>query len=99
MYLALKSGSLPKAQRIAGPLADLTAALFLETNPVPVKYALSLTGLMLPKVRLPLAEASAEVKERVAVEMDRASERYDSSAPLANEKRKWSALPALSQRP
>jgi 4-hydroxy-tetrahydrodipicolinate synthase len=65
MYLALRSGNVRKAQRLAGPLAELTAALFLEPNPVPVKYALSLAGLMSPKVRLPLVEASLEVRAKL----------------------------------
>jgi dihydrodipicolinate synthase/N-acetylneuraminate lyase len=36
----------------------LTAALFRESNPVPLKHALSLFGLMSPRVRLPLVEMS-----------------------------------------
>jgi len=35
------------------PLHD---AMFCETNPTPVKYAVSLLGLCLPGVRLPLVE-------------------------------------------
>jgi 4-hydroxy-tetrahydrodipicolinate synthase len=79
MYLALKSGNLHRAQRLSGPLSDLTAALFLEPNPVPLKYALSLAGLMSPKVRLPLVEAGPEVRTRVAAKMQYVRERYDVS--------------------
>jgi 4-hydroxy-tetrahydrodipicolinate synthase len=79
LYLALKSGNLHRAQRLSGPLSDLTAALFLEPNPVPVKYALSLAGLMSPKVRLPLVEAGPEVRTRVAAKMQYVRERYDVS--------------------
>jgi 4-hydroxy-tetrahydrodipicolinate synthase len=76
MYLALRSRNVHRAQRLAGPLADLTAALFLEPNPVPVKYALSLAGLMSPKGRLPLVEAGPEVQTRVAAELQYLRERY-----------------------
>jgi 4-hydroxy-tetrahydrodipicolinate synthase len=81
LYLALRSGNLHRAQRLAGPLADLTAALFLEPNPAPVKYALSLIGMMSPKVRLPLVEAGLEAKNRIAAQMQYVRERYDGSMP------------------
>lgn len=58
MYLAWKQGQSVRAQRLARPLAELTAALFRETNPVPVKHALALLGLMSPAVRLPLVGLS-----------------------------------------
>jgi len=53
MFLACKQGQMAKAQRLGDPIAQLTYALFREPNPVPLKYALSLLGLMSPKVRLP----------------------------------------------
>jgi 4-hydroxy-tetrahydrodipicolinate synthase len=56
MYLAWKHGQSVRAQRLARPVAQLTKVLFRETNPAPVKYALSLLGLMSAAVRLPLVE-------------------------------------------
>jgi 4-hydroxy-tetrahydrodipicolinate synthase len=56
MFLALEIGQLAEAQWLAIPVARLTAALFRETNPAPVKYALALFGLMSSRVRLPLVE-------------------------------------------
>jgi dihydrodipicolinate synthase/N-acetylneuraminate lyase len=47
-------------------LAKLTAMLFLESNPVPLKYALSLLGFASPQVRLPLVELSEQTKAAVA---------------------------------
>jgi 4-hydroxy-tetrahydrodipicolinate synthase len=44
------------------PIAKLTAALFRETSPAPLKYALSLLGLMSPMVRLPLVECTDQTK-------------------------------------
>jgi len=58
MYLAWKHGQSVRAQRLARPVAQLTAALFRESNPVPVKHTLALLGLMSPAVRLPLVELS-----------------------------------------
>jgi 4-hydroxy-tetrahydrodipicolinate synthase len=65
MYLALRQGQPVQAQRLATVAATLTAALFSESNPAPVKYALSLMKLMSPRIRLPLVELRAENKARV----------------------------------
>jgi 4-hydroxy-tetrahydrodipicolinate synthase len=62
MYLAWRQGNVTRARRLMLPIAQLTAALFHETNPAPIKYALSLCGVMLPKVRLPLVEISEEAR-------------------------------------
>jgi 4-hydroxy-tetrahydrodipicolinate synthase len=66
MFLAWKQGSAARAQRLTLALARLTAVLFLESNPVPLKYALSLFGLASPKVRLPLVELSEQPTAAVA---------------------------------
>jgi 4-hydroxy-tetrahydrodipicolinate synthase len=73
IYLAWKRGQIPRAQRLAAAAAPLTAALFRESNPAPVKYALSTMGLMSPRVRLPLVEPNTETKveiERILVRLD-----------------------------
>ena len=69
MFLACKQEQLVKAQRLGNAIAQLTHALFREPNPVPLKYALSLLGLMSPKVRLPLVEPAAQVKVEIAAVM------------------------------
>jgi dihydrodipicolinate synthase/N-acetylneuraminate lyase len=66
MYLALKRGQVREAQRLAAAVMKLTGALFSETNPAPVKYALSLLNLMSPRVRLPLSELSDRSKCELA---------------------------------
>jgi 4-hydroxy-tetrahydrodipicolinate synthase len=66
MFLACKHGQMAKAQRLGDQIAQLTYALFREPNPVPLKYALSLLGLMSPKVRLPLVELADRAKAEVA---------------------------------
>ena len=66
MFLAWRQGPATRAQRLARPIAQLTAALFCETNPVALKYALSLFGLMSPRVRLPLVELGDQYKPGIA---------------------------------
>ena len=67
MFLACKQGQIVRAQRLSSEIAPLTSALFRESNPVPLKYALSLLGLMSPKVRLPLVELTEQTKAELAV--------------------------------
>ena len=54
LFQAYRQGDTASAHRWALPVSKLTAALFSETNPAPLKYALSLLGLMTATVRLPL---------------------------------------------
>jgi len=62
MFLACRQGQIASAQRWAVSVAKLTAALFRESSPAPLKYALSLFGLMSPKLRLPLLEATEQTR-------------------------------------
>jgi 4-hydroxy-tetrahydrodipicolinate synthase len=66
MFLACKHGQIASAQRWAVPIAKLTTVLFRETSPAPLKYALSLLGLMSPKLRLPLVEVTDQTKAELA---------------------------------
>ncbi len=47
-------------------LQPLHSALFIESNPSPVKYAASLLGMCNSSVRLPLVEIREETKKRVS---------------------------------
>src|SRR5665811_518859 len=66
MFLACRQGQITSAQRWAIPVSKLTAVLFRETSPAPLKYALSLLGLMSPKLRLPLVEVTDQTKAELA---------------------------------
>jgi 4-hydroxy-tetrahydrodipicolinate synthase len=79
MFLAGKLGQIATARRMASPVIDLTATLFRETNPVPVKYALSLFGLMSPRVRLPLVELGTQARIEIADIIERMSDAYSGS--------------------
>jgi 4-hydroxy-tetrahydrodipicolinate synthase len=79
MFLAFASGRTLEAQGLAPAVAKLTAVLFRETNPVPVKYALSLFGLMSPKVRLPLVELSRRPQVELALVVEQIGAKYPQS--------------------
>lgn len=55
------SGELEEARGIQDRLHPVMKALFLETNPIPVKKALSLMGLTTDEMRLPLVSMSEEL--------------------------------------
>jgi 4-hydroxy-tetrahydrodipicolinate synthase len=68
---AWRQGERAEARLLARTLAPLTAALFSESNPVPVKYALSLMGRIGADVRLPLCAASPLTRDAVTRALDR----------------------------
>ena len=53
------------AEKLDKLLQPLHSALFIESNPSPVKYAASLLGMCNPSVRLPLVEIREETKKKV----------------------------------
>ena len=55
-----------RAKEINDLLTPLHKALFIESNPSPVKYAASLLGMCKPTVRLPLVEIRDETKKKVS---------------------------------
>ena len=58
LHHAWAKADLPEFARLRDMLAPLHSALFMETNPVPVKMALSVAGLCRGELRLPLLPAS-----------------------------------------
>ena len=55
------AGELDAARTIQSRLYPVIKAMFLETNPIPVKKALSLMGLITDELRLPLVSMSGEL--------------------------------------
>ena len=47
-------------------LQPVHTAMFIESNPSPVKYAASLLGMCKPDVRLPLVQVKEETKKRIS---------------------------------
>jgi len=66
---ACQGGDFTKALEIQDKLTDLHHALFVEPNPGPVKYAMSLLGICGPGMRLPLVPVTAETRGRVKAAM------------------------------
>ena len=58
-------GDRSKADTIADSLNELNEALFLESNPIPVKWALARMGLIQAGIRLPLTPLSKPLQSRV----------------------------------
>lgn len=65
MVDAALSGDLPLARRLHNETADLVNSLFMETNPIPVKAALSEMGLIQEQYRLPLVPMQPENRSRL----------------------------------
>lgn len=53
---AIESGNLDEAKKIHYKLLPIVKAMFIETNPIPVKTAASLLGLCELELRLPMCE-------------------------------------------
>ncbi|MDD5169304.1 MAG: dihydrodipicolinate synthase family protein, partial [Syntrophales bacterium] len=65
MYDAFAAGDVKKAQDIHFKMTPLIDALFIETNPTPVKKALALMGMIEEDVRLPLYKMSEANVEKL----------------------------------
>jgi 4-hydroxy-tetrahydrodipicolinate synthase len=64
-YAAWAARDIPLALTYQDRLMPMHETLFIESNPVPVKYAASLLGLCDPDVRLPLAPLADASKKKV----------------------------------
>jgi 4-hydroxy-tetrahydrodipicolinate synthase len=62
---AFFAGDLARAQAAQVKFAPLVRALFTETNPLPIKYALSKAGRLANELRLPLVPISEAGAARV----------------------------------
>ena len=60
MCNAANTGDWDKARKHHYSFQALSELLFIESNPIPVKAAMHLIGMMGPEIRLPLTEASEE---------------------------------------
>jgi len=61
MCEAVERGELAEARRLHFELFELNQSIFLDTNPIPLKYMMTRLGLLeAPEVRLPLVPLAAE---------------------------------------
>lgn len=65
MCRAFREGDLSKARDLHYELAPLCRAMFLETNPAPVKTSLGLMGKIKPELRLPLVRMQPNSEARL----------------------------------
>ncbi|MBK8277727.1 MAG: 4-hydroxy-tetrahydrodipicolinate synthase [Nitrospira sp.] len=70
---AFAEGKIEDARRIHFKLSPLFAALFFETNPIPVKEALSMMGKIDPELRLPLCPMAQDTREKLIQALKEAS--------------------------
>ena len=70
MQEAALTGDFETAEQILSRLMPLMDALFCETSPSPVKYAMTRLGLCEEEIRLPLLPASAAARAKVDAAMD-----------------------------
>jgi len=76
MFLAYRRGQMRMAHQFAVPVAELTAVMFRESSPAPVKYALNLFGCMSATVRLPLVELNEDTRAAVSAVLSRIDDGY-----------------------
>lgn len=72
MVAAARAGDLARSAAIDATLARLHEDLFVEGNPIPVKWALHTKGMIDTGIRLPLTPLSARFYDRVAAAMAQA---------------------------
>lgn len=66
MINAALAGEVEKARSIHYELLPFFRGLFFETNPIPIKYAMHLKGMIEESYRLPLCPMSDDNKEKLA---------------------------------
>jgi 4-hydroxy-tetrahydrodipicolinate synthase len=72
LVLAATRGDAVRAEKIDATLADLHARLFVEANPIPVKWALAEMGMIGHGIRLPLTPLAREHHQAVRAALRRA---------------------------
>ena len=65
MIELIETGDVAAARKIHESLSPLFNALFITSNPIPVKAALEMTGRHVGSPRLPLVPATAEERDRI----------------------------------
>ncbi len=69
MIEAFNNGNIKKAQDLHHKMFHLIKAMFIETNPIPVKSAMALMGLIKDEIRLPLTKISDTNLQKLKEEM------------------------------
>jgi 4-hydroxy-tetrahydrodipicolinate synthase/quinolinate synthase len=70
MCQAAVLGHADEARALNDQLADLHIAMFLESNPIPAKWAVEQQGLIGGRIRLPLVPLSEQYHDQVRSAMN-----------------------------
>jgi len=70
MWDAAVAGDWGKARELHHRLQPLTELLFVESNPIPVKEALSILGVVGPEIRAPMYRCSESLRERLRAQLE-----------------------------
>ncbi len=65
LHQAWREGQMHTVQRLRDRLMPLHDALFLESSPGPVKYAVHILGRCSPEIRLPLVQPREDIKAKI----------------------------------
>ncbi len=71
LVAAARAGELARARDLQVKLNNLHRLLFVESNPIPVKWALHLMGLFGPELRLPLVQMSEANAGKLRAELQK----------------------------
>ncbi|MCH2325235.1 MAG: dihydrodipicolinate synthase family protein, partial [Pseudomonadales bacterium] len=74
------AGDFAAAAEVDSRLALLHQNLFLEANPIPVKWALAKMGLIAPGIRLPLVELDVKYHVQVKAALEQAGVSFPEAA-------------------
>lgn len=66
LFNSWEKGDITRAREIHYKLEPINKAMFIETNPIPVKTALAMMGKIKEELRLPLCEMSEANKQKLA---------------------------------
>jgi 4-hydroxy-tetrahydrodipicolinate synthase len=69
MIDAFNKGDINKAKNLHHKMFSLVKSMFIETNPIPVKAAMALMGLITDEIRLPLTKISETNLQKLKEEM------------------------------
>jgi 4-hydroxy-tetrahydrodipicolinate synthase len=69
MCAAFEKGDVKKAEALHYKMLPLVKAMFIETNPIPVKTAMGLMKMIDPVLRLPMCEMLPENKDKLIKEL------------------------------
>jgi 4-hydroxy-tetrahydrodipicolinate synthase len=82
MCVAAFTGDFAAARSTNGKLLSLHADLFIEANPIPVKWAVAQMGLIGPGLRLPLTQLLDEHHQAVMEAMRDAGTKHINGWPI-----------------